>query len=114
NLIRKIHFPKTQDFLHPRRVCTEARQKGFPYARTGCSLFVENVNILIDMPEDINASLNNSGIQKVEHILYSHCDPDHTMVQSVHNSRIFCYNVLCDFISLIFPLSGFVMSYGKI
>lgn len=61
------------------RVCTEARQKGFPYARTGCSLFVEDVNLLIDTPEDINASLNNSGIQKVEHILYSHCDPDHTM-----------------------------------
>ena len=60
-------------------VCTEARQKGFPYARTGCSLFVEDVNLLIDTPEDINASLNNSGIQKVEHILYSHCDPDHTM-----------------------------------
>lgn len=37
------------------------------------------MNILIDTPEDINASLNNSGIQKVEHILYSHCDPDHTM-----------------------------------
>lgn len=61
------------------RVCTEARQKGFPYARTGCSLFIEDVNILIDTPEDINASLNNSGIQKVERILYSHCDPDHTM-----------------------------------
>ena len=61
------------------RVCTEARQKGFPYARTGCSLFVEDVNLLIDTPEDINASLNNSDIKKVEHILYSHCDPDHTM-----------------------------------
>jgi len=61
------------------RVCTEARQKGFPYARTGCSLFIEDMNILIDTPEDINASLNNSDIQKVERILYSHCDPDHTM-----------------------------------
>lgn len=60
-------------------VCTQARQKGFPYARTGCSLFIEDVNVLIDTPEDINASLNNSDIQKVEHILYSHCDPDHTM-----------------------------------
>ncbi len=61
------------------RVCTEARLKGFPYARTGCSLFIEEANILIDTPEDINTSLNNAGIQKVEHILYSHCDPDHTM-----------------------------------
>lgn len=61
------------------RVCTEARQKGFPYARTGCSLFIEGADILIDTPEDINTSLNNAGIQKVETILYSHCDPDHTM-----------------------------------
>lgn len=61
------------------RVCTQARLKGFPYARTGCSLFIEEANILIDTPEDINASLNNARIQKVEHILYSHCDPDHTM-----------------------------------
>ena len=60
-------------------VCKQAREKGFPYARTGCSLFIEDVNILIDTPEDINTSLNNAGIQKVEHILYSHCDPDHTM-----------------------------------
>ncbi len=60
-------------------VCTEARVKGYPYARTGCSLFIEDVNILIDTPEDINTSLNNAYIQKVDHILYSHCDPDHTM-----------------------------------
>ena len=61
------------------RVCAEARLKGFPYARTGCSLFIEDANILIDTPEDINVSLNNAHIQKIEHILYSHCDPDHTM-----------------------------------
>lgn len=60
-------------------ICTEARLKGFPYARTGCSLFIEDINVLIDTPEDINAALNNASIQKVEHILYSHCDPDHTM-----------------------------------
>lgn len=61
------------------RICTEARLKGFPYTRTGCSLFIEEANILIDTPEDINTSLNNAHIQKVDHILYSHCDPDHTM-----------------------------------
>lgn len=60
-------------------ICTEARLKGFPYARTGCSLFIEDINVLIDTPEDINTALNNACIQKVEHILYSHCDPDHTM-----------------------------------
>lgn len=60
-------------------VCVEAREKGFPYARTGCSLFIEDENILIDTPEDINYSLNNANIQNVECIMYSHCDPDHTM-----------------------------------
>lgn len=60
-------------------VCTEAREKGFPYARTGCSLFIEGANILIDTPEDISYGLNNAGIEKVDYILYSHCDPDHTM-----------------------------------
>lgn len=34
---------------------------------------------MIDTPEDINDSLNHAGIQNVEHILYSHCDSDHTM-----------------------------------
>ncbi len=61
------------------RVCTQARQKGFPYARTGCSLLIEGANILIDTPEDIGDALNHADVQKVEHILYSHCDPDHTM-----------------------------------
>ncbi len=60
-------------------VCTEARRKGFPYARTGCSLFIGDINVLIDTPEDINNALNHARIQQVEHILYSHCDPDHTM-----------------------------------
>lgn len=61
------------------RVCTEAREKGWPYARCGCSLFLEDMNLLIDTPEDISYALNNSDICTVESILYSHIDPDHTM-----------------------------------
>ena len=61
------------------RICTEAREKGFPYARTGCSLFIEDINVLIDTPEDINYAINHSQIQQIDHILFSHCDPDHTM-----------------------------------
>lgn len=61
------------------RVCREAREKGFPYARTGCSLFIEDANVLIDTPEDINYALNHAQVEQVDHILYSHCDPDHTM-----------------------------------
>lgn len=61
------------------RVCKEAREKGFPYARTGCSLFIEEEKILIDTPEDICYALNNAGVEDVQTVLYSHSDPDHTM-----------------------------------
>ena len=60
-------------------VCTEARAKGFPYARTGCSLFIEDGKVLIDTPEDINYALNHGNIDQVNNVLYSHMDPDHTM-----------------------------------
>ncbi|TCL60509.1 phosphoribosyl 1,2-cyclic phosphate phosphodiesterase [Kineothrix alysoides] len=60
-------------------ICTEARKKGFPYARCGCSLYIEDVNILIDSPEDIAYALNNADIKNIDYILYSHIDPDHTM-----------------------------------
>jgi len=61
------------------KVCTEAREKGFPYARTGCSLFIEDGKVLIDTPEDINYALNHTNIDQVNYVLYSHMDPDHTM-----------------------------------
>lgn len=61
------------------RVCKEARVKGFPYARCGCSLYVEDSNVLIDTPEDIVYALNNSNAKAVDYIFYSHIDPDHTM-----------------------------------
>lgn len=61
------------------RVCREAREKGFPYARTGCSLYIEDTKTLIDTPEDINYALNNAKVGEVESVLYSHADPDHTM-----------------------------------
>lgn len=61
------------------KVCIQARDKGFPYARTGCSLFIDEANVLIDTPEDINYAINNANIENVDYILYSHSDPDHTM-----------------------------------
>ncbi len=61
------------------RICAEARAKGFPYARTGCSLYIEDIKLLIDTPEDINYALNNANVNEVESVLYSHADPDHTM-----------------------------------
>lgn len=60
-------------------VCVEARKKGYPYKRCGCSLYLEDCVLLVDTPEDISEALNNADIKKVDNILYSHCDPDHTL-----------------------------------
>lgn len=60
-------------------VCRQAREKGYPYARCGCSLFFQNISLLIDTPEDITHALNNSQIDKIDYIFYSHLDPDHTL-----------------------------------
>lgn len=61
------------------RVCSEAREKGYPYKRLGQSLYLEDENILFDTPEDINEELNHLKIQKVDNIIYSHWHPDHTL-----------------------------------
>lgn len=61
------------------RICREARKKGVPYARTGCSLYIEEAKVLIDTPEDINDALNHANVKEIEQVLYSHADPDHTM-----------------------------------
>lgn len=61
------------------RVCKEARAKGKPYSRYGCSLYLEDLNLLVDTPEDISHALNFSNIKQVDTVLYSHMDPDHTL-----------------------------------
>lgn len=60
-------------------VCVQAREKGYPYARCGCSLYLADISLLIDTPEDIAIALNNADIKSVNSILYSHWDPDHTL-----------------------------------
>lgn len=59
------------------RICEEARAKGTPYARTGPSAFIHDENILIDTPAEIASQLNRSHIKKIDHLLFSHLDPDH-------------------------------------
>ena len=61
------------------KVCIEAREKGKPYSRFGCSLFLKDLNLLVDTPEDIVHALNYADIQEVDSVLYSHIDPDHTL-----------------------------------
>lgn len=60
------------------RVCREAREKGPPYQRTGPSVFIHDENILIDTPAEISFQLNRSGINRVDVLMFTHLDPDHT------------------------------------
>jgi len=60
-------------------ICTQARKNGYPYARCGPSLYLQDIAMLIDTPEDIAIALNNANITAVDHIMYSHWDPDHTL-----------------------------------
>ena len=59
------------------RVCSEAREKGGPYRRTGPSVFIHDENILIDTPVEIAYQLNRSGIEQINYLLFTHLDPDH-------------------------------------
>jgi phosphoribosyl 1,2-cyclic phosphate phosphodiesterase len=61
------------------RICKEAREKGIPYARTGCSMFVYDANLLFDTPEEIRMQLNRENIRKVENVILTHWHPDHTL-----------------------------------
>lgn len=61
------------------RVCKEAREKGKPYSRFGCSLYLHDLKLLVDTPEDIVHALNYSDVQEINYVLFSHMDPDHTL-----------------------------------
>ena len=58
-------------------VCTEARERGGPYRRTGPSAFLHDENLLIDTPAEIVSQLNRTPIEKIETLLFTHFDPDH-------------------------------------
>jgi len=58
-------------------VCQEARRKGIPYARSGSSAFLHDINLLIDTPAEISSQLNRSNIQDVDYLIFTHFDPDH-------------------------------------
>lgn len=60
-------------------ICKEAREKWIPYSRTWCSMFLYDVNLLFDTPEEIRLQLNRERIEKVEHVILTHRHPDHTL-----------------------------------
>lgn len=60
------------------RICVEAKVKGIPYSRTGTSLFIHDMNLLFDTPEEVRLQLTRENIDKVEHVILTHWHPDHT------------------------------------
>jgi len=58
-------------------VCREARNKGIPYARSGPSAFLHDINLLIDTPAEIIPQLNRSSIDNIDYLILTHLDPDH-------------------------------------
>ena len=75
------------------RICKLARQKGSPYQRRGPSFYLKDIFGLFDTPEDINESLNFSGIKRIDRIFYTHWHPDHTlgyrMVENLGNQDFY-------------------------
>jgi len=69
------------------RVCSEARVKGVPYARTGPSVFVHGPNVLFDTPEEAKLQLDRAQIGDIAACFYSHWHPDHTMGKRVWETR---------------------------
>ena len=61
------------------RVCSEARVKGIPYARSSASMYVTDINLLFDTPEEICSQLNRARINDLDYIFYTHWHPDHTL-----------------------------------
>ncbi|TET58948.1 MBL fold metallo-hydrolase [Candidatus Bathyarchaeota archaeon] len=60
------------------KVCIEGRVKGIPYTRSGSSMFIPDINLLFDTPEEIASQLNREQINQIDFIFYTHWHPDHT------------------------------------
>jgi phosphoribosyl 1,2-cyclic phosphate phosphodiesterase len=73
------------------RICSEARIRGVPYARTGPSVFVHGADVLIDTPEEAKLQLNRSQVTGIAAGFYSHWHPDHTAGRRVWESRNFAF-----------------------
>lgn len=71
------------------KICQEARQKGGRYERLGPSLYIDDIKMLIDTPEEIAVACNRQNITEVKHLSISHSDPDHVKgMRIVENQRL--------------------------
>jgi len=84
--------------------CEGARSKmSPPDMRTGPSLFIEDLNALIDTSQDISFQLNREDINQVDRIFYTHFHPDHTMGMMVINQLKGSYEEDDGSVEVIFP-----------
>ena len=61
------------------RVCREALENPHPpFVRHSPSLYIHDLELLVDTPEEIRVQLTRSGIKRVRTALYTHWHPDHT------------------------------------
>ncbi len=42
-------------------------------------MFLDDINLLVDTPEDITYGINYCDIKEIDRVLFSHVDPDHTL-----------------------------------
>lgn len=59
-------------------ICRKARKFGEPFKRNSSSLFVNEINTVIDCGEDIADSFNRRNIKRVDNLFITHWHPDHT------------------------------------
>lgn len=71
------------------RICKQAREKGIPFARRGPSVFIHDINMLIDTPPQIFDMINKANLTKIDHLMYTHLDGDHLDGHSVLGSLCF-------------------------
>ncbi len=75
------------------RVCQRARTEGIPHARHGNSLYLEELDAVVDAPEFIYENLEREAVDTLEYVFLTHWHPDHTaglrVVQSRSMERMF-------------------------
>ena len=59
-------------------ICKKARKFGEPFKRNSSSIFINEINTVIDCGEDIADSLNRRNVKKVDNLFITHSHPDHT------------------------------------
>ena len=73
-------------------ICKKARKLGEPFKRNSSSIFINEINTVIDCGEDIADSLNRRNIKQVDNLFITHWHPDHTfglrhLLESYYNFR---------------------------